>query len=179
MSVCSAGTSNDAASVNALRKDARAVGCVVNLNPDEEGAAVERLLKLKDTVLQAYAACIKRAVDLNADWIAERCASVLAPVSLIGASLYPVLFCRAFASLLNAHIALVQSNAWHLALPTVRPVFDAAFDALLTTQSKNGDLLCAAVSIVATAAEVGGLFAAAQVRLRLSLSRNSLSTCCW
>ena len=73
MSVSTAGTSNDAVAATRLRQDARAPGCVVTLDEDQ-GASARRLSELKEAAIEAYAACAKRAVDLNADWIAERCA---------------------------------------------------------------------------------------------------------
>ena len=65
--------------------------------------------------------------------------------------------------MVNSHLALVQSNAWHLSLPSARAAFTSLFDALLATQSRNGEVLCSAAVIVASAAEVSGLFAANQV----------------
>ena len=67
--------------------------------------------------------------------------------------------CRAFSALVNTHLPVVQSNAWHLAVPTLRLAFAGALDALFTTQCRNVELLCTAAAIVGTSAEVAGQFA--------------------
>lgn len=88
---------------------------------------------------------------------------------------------RAFATLVNLHLPMVQSNAWHLSIPPLRPAFVSTLDALLTTQSRNPDVLCAAAGIVGVGAEVAGMIAALNVRARgvYLCVASPLSCCCF
>ena len=71
-SVSSASTSGDSAAVAAVRRDARAMGVIAVFAEEQDPATVTRLAALKEIAIQAIVSCYKRAVVLNADWIAEQ-----------------------------------------------------------------------------------------------------------
>jgi hypothetical protein len=61
--------------------------------------------------------------------------------------------------LLTLHTPLIQSNAWHVALPQLRSALSYCLDSLVAVSTQRPDILCATAAAVASAAELSGVIA--------------------
>jgi hypothetical protein len=164
LAVASGGTSVDVLAVASVKRDYRSMGtCLAPF--DDVSISAEDIATMKELAIEACVSCSQRAVTLSADWLAER----LRVCALACCCLCRLFSCdwylcnRAFTTLSSIHASVVQALAWQLTVPSLRQAFISCFDALLTTQSRNADIVCSAATVVANAAELYGLHATSKV----------------